>query len=174
MIRKAREEDIDRIEEIYERILLQQDMGKASVGWIRGIYPTRKTAEDSLRAGDLFVLEDGGVVVAAAKINQEQVPAYQGAAWSNPDAPDDQVMVLHTLVVDPAFSGKGYGSQFVKYYEEYALEQGCPCLRMDTNARNETARRLYGRLGYREAGIVPCVFNGIPDVQLVCLEKILE
>jgi len=30
---------------------------------------------------------------------------------------------------------------------------------------------LYKRLGYREAGIVPCVFNGIPDVMLVCLEK---
>ena len=42
---------------------------------------------------------------------------------------------------------------------------------MDTNAKNAAARRLYSRLGYREAGIVPCVFNGIPDVRLVCLEK---
>lgn len=44
---------------------------------------------------------------------------------------------------------------------------------MDTNARNAAARRLYAGLGYWEAGIVPCVFNGIPDVQLVCLEKYL-
>ena len=42
---------------------------------------------------------------------------------------------------------------------------------MDTNARNKTARKLYAGLGYWEAGIMPCVFNGIPDVQLVCLEK---
>lgn len=26
-------------------------------------------------------------------------------------------------------------------------------------------------LGWREAGIVPCSFNGLPGVQLVCLEK---
>lgn len=174
MIRKARAEDMDRIEEIYERILAKQDTGEAYTGWIRGVYPTQRTAEDSLRAGDLFVMEDGGRIVAAARINQEQVPAYQEAAWSDPGLPGEQVMVLHTLVVDPGFSGKGYGSQFVKYYEAYALEQGCSCLRMDTNAGNGAARRLYARLGYREAGIVPCEFNGIPNVQLVCLEKTLK
>lgn len=58
-------------------------------------------------------------------------------------------------------------------YEQYALDHGCPCLRMDTNARNTAARKLYARLGYWEAGIVPCNFNGIPGVQLVCLEKVL-
>ena len=35
---------------------------------------------------------------------------------------------------------------------------------MDTNEKNAAARRLYARLGYREAGIVPCVFNGIKGV----------
>lgn len=42
---------------------------------------------------------------------------------------------------------------------------------MDTNAKNATARRMYQKLGYKETDIVPCVFNGIPDVMLVCLEK---
>lgn len=42
---------------------------------------------------------------------------------------------------------------------------------MDTNAKNLRARAMYAALGYREAGIVPCVFNGIPDVMLVHLEK---
>ena len=42
---------------------------------------------------------------------------------------------------------------------------------MDTNARNEAARAMYRKLGYREIGIVPTVFNGIEGVQLVLLEK---
>ena len=83
-------------------------------------------------------------------------------------------MVLHTLVVDPTLAGKGYGSRFVRFYEQYAAENDCLYLRMDTNARNQAARRLYRHLGYREAGIVPCEFNGIPGVQLVCLEKTLR
>ena len=35
-------------------------------------------------------------------------------------------------------------------------------------ARIET---IYIYIHDEEVGIVPCVFNGIPDVQLVCLEK---
>lgn len=42
---------------------------------------------------------------------------------------------------------------------------------MDTNAKNLRARAMYAALGYRETDIVPCVFNGIPDVMLVHLEK---
>ena len=80
-------------------------------------------------------------------------------------------MVLHTLVVRPDLAGRGYGRQFVAFYEQYARERGCPCLRLDTNERNAAARRLYAKLGYREAGIIPCVFNGIGGVNLVCLEK---
>ena len=35
-------------------------------------------------------------------------------------------------------------------------------------ARIET---IYNHIHDEEVGIVPCVFNGIPDAQLVCLEK---
>ena len=107
-------------------------------------------------------------------INQVQVPEYADADWRYKDIPDEQVMVLHTLVVDPDTSGKGYGTAFVDYYEKYALEHNCPYLRMDTNERNAAARRLYKKLGYWEADIVSCVFNGIEGVQLVCLEKKLS
>lgn len=170
-IRKAVLEDLPRVTAIYDRILTEEEQGRAVIGWIRGVYPTRQTALDALEAGTLYVLERDGVVAAAAKIDQNQVPEYADAPWRYPDAPPEQVMVLHTLVVDPAFAGRGCGKRFVAFYEEHARTRGCPCLRMDTNAKNVAARRLYAGLGYREAGIVPCVFNGIPDVRLVCLEK---
>lgn len=113
---------------------------------------------------------DGGQVAAAAIINRIQVPVYAEVGWLYHAGPDE-VMVLHTLVVDPLMAGRGYGTAFVAYYESYAKNNGCPVLRMDTNEKNAAARRLYARLGYREAGIVPCVFNGIKGVGLVCLEK---
>ena len=173
-IRKAVPADIPQVAAIYDRILTEEENGLAVIGWVRGVYPTRATAQEALGAGELFVLERDGTVAAAARINQEQVPEYAGARWACPDAPPEKVMVLHTLVVDPSRAGKGCGTAFVKFYEDYALERGCPCLRMDTNERNTAARTLYARLGYREAGVVPCNFNGIPGVRLVCLEKILK
>lgn len=173
-IRKALKTDIDGVVSIYEKILDKEEKGEVSVGWIRGIYPTKATAEDALNNDELFVMEDNKKIVAAAKINKIQVPEYKNADWNEKDAPDDKIMVLHTLVVDPTVSGKGYGTKFVNFYEEYALKNGCHYLRMDTNEKNTSARRLYGKLGYTETGIVPCNFNGIEGVGLVCLEKTLK
>ncbi len=170
MIRKAVKEDIPSIVKIYDAIHTDEEKGKVTIGWLRGVYPTEQTALDALAKGTLFVCEEDGAIVAAAKIDQTQVPEYADCAWEY-DAPEDQIMVLHTLVVDPAGSRKGCGKAFVKFYEEYALSHGCPYLRMDTNQRNVIARKMYAKLGYKEPDIVSCVFNGIPGVRLVCLEK---
>lgn len=170
MFRKATEQDIGRINEIYQEIHTEEESGRTTIGWVRSIYPVRKTAEASVKAGDMFVQEENGTIVAAAKINQEQVPEYADAAWQY-EVPGEQVMVLHTLVVSPKENGHGYGTKFVAFYENYALEHGCRYLRMDTNEKNRAARSLYKKLGYSEVSIVPCVFNGIEGVRLVCLEK---
>lgn len=173
MIRKATLGDVDAIESIYNAILDQEEAGAVSTGWKRGVYPTRQTAVDAIQdAGDMYVIEadDGSGVVAAARINQEQVPEYADAHWGF-DVPAGQIMSLHTLVVRPQASGRGYGKYFMAFYEQLAVKSGCTCLRMDTNAKNNRARALYKKLGFTEADIVPCVFNGIDGVSLVCLEK---
>ena len=171
MIRKGIEQDIPHIAAIYENIHDNEECGKSTVGWIRGVYPTADTARAALDTDDLFVMEEDGAVVAAARINRIQVPVYADVPWRYPDVPDEQVMVLHTLVVDPTVKGKGYGTAFVAFYEQLARETDRPYLRIDTNARNTPARALYAWLGYTEAGIVAGTFNGIPGVELVCLEK---
>lgn len=173
MIRKAVKNDLAQIVNIYDKILELEEKGKANIGWKRNIYPTEKTARDALIKNELFVLEEDGRILAAAKINQEQVPEYVYCHWTY-DAPDSEVMVIHTLVVDPDFSGHGIGSKFIRFYEELALKCGCHYLRMDTNQINTAARALYKKLGYSEIGVVPCAFNGISGVQLVCLEKKLD
>ena len=170
MFRRAEARDIDAIAAIYDEIHSEEEAGRMRIGWDRAVYPTRATAEAALRAKDLYVAERDGRVIAAARINQEQVPEYANAAWAV-DAPPDRVLVLHTLVVSPREAGRGCGSAFVRFYEECARQRGCPFLRMDTNEINAVARSLYRKLGYREADIVDCCFNGIPGVRLVCLEK---
>ncbi len=171
-IRKALESDIDSIEAIYERIHDVEEQGLSTVGWIRGVYPTRSTAEEALARGDLFVMVDNDKVVAVAVINQIQVSEYANATWKH-DATNEEVMVLHGLAVDPLEKGRGLGRAFVAFYEDYAKQNGCSALRMDTNVKNSRARKLYQSLGYEEVGVVLCVFNGILDVELVCLEKYL-
>ena len=172
MIRKATEGDIPAVAAIYEKLHTEEENGRATIGWIRGVYPTEETARQALARDDLFVQEEGGHIVGAAIINKTQVDAYDGGQWTLA-AEVNEVMVLHTLVIDPDAAGRGYGKRFVAFYEDYARERGCKVLRMDTNCRNARARAMYQALGYREAGIVPTTFNGIEGVQLVLLEKAL-
>lgn len=171
MIRKAEKCDIPQIAEIYNKLHTMEEEGKTSIGWVRNIYPTEETAAEAIKSGDMYVLEKENKICAAARINKIQVPEYANASWKYKDVSDDDIMVLHTLVVDPSCSGKGYGTSFVKFYENYATGNNCHHLRMDTNFINMAARKLYAKLGYWEADVVPCMFNGISNVRLVCLEK---
>ena len=172
MIRKAVDSDLDAVVAIYNEILQLQENGAITVGWNRGVYPTRATAEDALRRNDLFVMEKDGVILGSAIINQLQVDVYAKAKWRHAvDA--EKIWVLHTLTISPKASGLGLGKQFIDFYESYALDHGCCALRMDTNERNLVARKMYKKLNYEEVDIVPTVFNDIPDVNLVLLEKYL-
>ena len=155
MFRKATAADLNAIENIYNKIHEAEERGAFTTGWISRVYPVRATAEAALGRDDLYVLEEDGTT---------------GAPWEF-EAEDSEVCVFHTLTVDPDLRGKGIGTRFMAFYEQTAREMGCPELRIDTNARNTNARALYKKLGYKEIDIVPTVFNGIPGVNLVLLEK---
>ncbi len=173
-IRKAEEKDLNYIEEIYSDIHTAEELGQVNIGWNRDVYPTRATAELALGRDDLFVgLDDEENIVGVAIINQQQVDVYYEGDWRY-EAKDSEVMVLHTLVISPKYAGRGYGSEFVRFYEDYALAHNCLYLRMDTNEINTNARNLYKKLGYEERGICPCTFNGLKGVNLVLLEKTLQ
>lgn len=173
LVRKANENDIKSVAEIYSEVITAAENGKLTVGWKRGIYPTEKTAKMALKRDDLFVAEDNGSIIGTAIINQIQVDTYKDAAWQYP-AKDSEVMVLHTLAISPRASGNGCGKNFVAFYENLAKQNGCKYLRMDTNQKNRIARAMYSKLGYKEIGVIPCVFNGIEGVNLVLLEKRLK
>ena len=170
MFRKATMDDLYRIEEIYNEIHTEEESGRAFVNWKREVYPTKQSAKKAIEAGDMFVEIDNGILVASARINQEQVAEYADVLWNFP-ANESEVMVLHTLAVSPKVKKRGYGMRFVEFYEKYSLENKCKYLRLDTWENNIIARSLYKKLGYNEAGTVISEFNGLSGFRLVCLEK---
>lgn len=172
MIRKAILSDIYRVAQIYEAIHEQEESGHYIIGWKSGVYPTEDTAQAALERDDLYVAEYNGEIYASAIINHIQLPEYDNIRWSI-QASDDEVLVLHTLVVDPCSPIKGTGTEFVSFYEEMAKQRKCKSLRMDTQTKNLNARTFYAKLGFREAGVVKCDFCGCGIVDLVLLEKIL-
>ena len=60
IIRKGTQADLASVEQLYNDIHTAEETGQQTIGWIRGVYPTRATAQAALDAKDLFVLEDAG------------------------------------------------------------------------------------------------------------------
>ena len=60
MIRKAEKKDIPAVSAIYDEIHDAEEKGVITVGWERGVYPTKATAENALICNELFVVEDNG------------------------------------------------------------------------------------------------------------------
>lgn len=170
IIRRAKVGDLDAIEKIYNKILLKEEEGEVTTGWELGIYPRRETAEAALKRNDIFVMEDEGSIVGSGVINKDQLDVYAKGKWKFATK-DSEVMVLHTLAIDPDKSGRGYGKRFVKFYEDYGRKSGCKYLRMDTNERNKPARSLYKKLGFDEIDCLSCIFNGLEGVNLILFER---
>ena len=49
MFRKASANDIDEITSLYMDVHTEEEAGRMSTGWIRSVYPTRKTVEDNMQ-----------------------------------------------------------------------------------------------------------------------------
>lgn len=169
-VRRAEQKDLEAVALIYEAVHDGIESGRLNTGWERGVYPTAKTSEAAFSRGELYVAEEQGKIIASAVINFRQDESYKQIVWEY-GYPADEILVMHTLAVDPAFARRGTGKAFVRFYEELAASRGCKALRIDTREQNREARALYKKCGFREAGTVLCEFNGIKGVRLVLLEK---
>jgi len=172
VFRKGTEADLDGAAKVYEAVFARQAAGVDYTNWLPGVYPVRATAEKALREDSFYVGEEDGRIGAAATFNHIQLPEYDQLEWEIP-AEGDEVFVIHTLCIDPAWSGRGAGAAFVTYAEEEGRRRGCRTMRFDTYEGNEPAKRLYTSLGYRTAGVVNCLFMDGRHKNLILFEKAL-
>lgn len=169
MIRKATEEDAPAIAESYDRLLCYEEQYGSHSNWVRGIYPTIKVAEKNIPLGTMIVIEENGEICASMVLNHEQAKAYEEVDWCYPGKGED-ILVIHTLCVPPDKASKGYGSQMVQYAKAQALTKGCTSVRIDTYVYNEPAKAFYQKHGFRIAGYIECLLEGVIPEKMVCLE----
>lgn len=173
VIRLALPEDLDGVEQGYDELLLHEEQNGSTTNWKRGLYPTRAFAENALREGTLYVLRENGGISASMVLNTEQAADYQKIDWKYP-AGEKEALVIHTLVIPPSQARRGLGQKMVAFALEQARAMGCASFRLDTSARNEPARRLYERCGFRYAGKAEVLHQGVIPGELIFLEHNLR
>jgi len=148
MIRKAAFDDIELIEDTYnEHFKYENEHGVFTV-FKKGIYPTGKYAEKAVSAGTLYVYEENGNIAGSIIVDKIQPAEYSEITWEHPFT-NDEVMVIHLLLVRPSMAGKGIASTLVRYAMELAKNNSCKALRLDTGSQNIPAVSLYKKLGFQ-------------------------
>lgn len=74
------------------------------------------------------------------------------AASTRGESPDDPAPCawIYDLFVKPAYRRQGVGSTLMAEAERFVRSQGARTVRLGIQARNEQARRLYARCGFRD------------------------
>lgn len=153
-VRKATRKDTDELEKLYDDL---NDYMASTVnypGWLKGIYPIRETAAEGIAQGSLFVAEDNGRIIGSIILNHIPEKAYDQVKWLI-DADDyNQIFVVRTLVVHPAYLRKQVGSTLMHFAVYHAMRSHIKSIRLDVSTGNTPAIDLYRKLGYQFIGTV--------------------
>jgi len=97
--------------------------------------PMTADYDKAVATHQMWVVEDGGVLVAALEL-----------------IPEKDVLLIENIAVDPARQGTGLGKRLLAFAEDEARRQGYPALRLYTNEKMTENIAIYTRCGYRKTG----------------------
>lgn len=139
--------DIAALARMYDDLNDFLAIGRNYPGWIKGIYPTIKDAENGFLEGNLFVAKRNNTIVGSIILNHHPEPAYSKVDWLT-DCDYSKIIVIHTLVVHPRCLSQGIGKRLMDFTLCHARETGMRSIRLDVYEENTPAVRLYETCGY--------------------------
>lgn len=128
-------------------------------------YPTRSIIENDLKKGILFVLRSNEEIIGAINISEEQETEYQTVSW---EFNNSKVLVIHRLVIDPKYQGKGYAKKLMDFAEKFANENNYSSIRLDAYSQNKRVINFYEKRKYFIRGNVNFPEREYP---FHCMEK---
>ncbi|MCI1225901.1 MAG: GNAT family N-acetyltransferase [Atopobiaceae bacterium] len=148
---KATSADLTSVRALYRDVIDQTPQLDQHARWKHGLYPTDALFASFIEDGSMYLLADGGTVVAAMAMSMGQEEDYHEVPWQV-DAADDEVAVIHLLAVRPSRQGQGLASRMIDEAVRLAQDEGKRAVRLDALATNTPAQRLYASKGFQPRG----------------------
>ena len=105
------------------------DMRQAGIDQWDDIYPADATILADAREGTLYLASlDAEHLVGALVINEYQNPEFSEVSWTIDGA---RVAVVHRVMVDPRYQGRGIARELMRFAETRAGELGYGAIRLD-------------------------------------------
>ncbi len=152
-IRKCSEEDIVRVGQFYDEVILWLNHHVNYPRWIYKVYPGENSVRTMVKTGSQYICQDRESILAAFALNTEPQGNYQKGNWSQ-TLGDGSYMVLHALAIDPQKQRQGIGTEIIQFCIDKARSGNYKAIRVDIVPTNDPARRLFEKNGFVYAGDV--------------------
>lgn len=125
-------------------------------------YPSTEIIEDDIKNKALYVLEDGGRIIASISLLEEEPESVKDLEWEK-----ERSCFLVRLCVAPGYQGKGIGEQVMKRISLVAKKKGFKATHHLAAEVNKAANRLYKRMGYKDLGSIHIYDTGFIAYQMI-------
>ena len=147
--------DLERIVSFYKNTIKNTSTMNEYGRWVFGLHPTYEMIKDYVDNESMFLLEEHGVIIAAAAVTLSQDVDYHSISWTK-DLNDNDVAVVHILCVAPEMQNSGIGREMMQFIIRFCTEERKSAIRLDALCCNIPAQRLYESLGFRKCGERNC------------------
>jgi len=162
-IEKGKLSEINQLFQIY--LNGKNDLEKNGIYQWTNNYPTLSIIESDLKKDVLFVLKNDKEIIGAINISEEQEPEYETINW---EFDNSKILVIHRLVIDPKYQGKGYARKLMDFAEKFANENNYFSIRLDAYSQNKRVIDFYKKRKYFIRGNVNFPEREFP---FHCMEK---
>ena len=138
IIRVAREGDIPRIVELYDRLVLDSSETERQKQCNDEVYRRAFNEIGSDPRHHLLVSEYDGKVVGTLVFVLVPNLSHRASPWA----------VVENVIVDPAYQGRGFGKKMMEHVIEMAKEAGCYKISLTSNLKRHVAHNMYRSLGF--------------------------
>lgn len=152
----AVESDWEEILGLYRSLI-----GRDGCTW-NADYPTAEDVREDIRKQSLYIIRDGGAVIAAAAAGEDEDLA--GISGFRPAI--RRPCVLSRIAVDSACQNRGIAKELIRHIEREAVRRGFDGIHLIVSKTNFHAKAVYDRMGYACCG--ECTAFGL---EWYCYEK---
>ena len=151
-IKKAREQDIDAVAELYAAACDYLKDKPFNPTGRRDIFPARENAEEYIAEGALYTAGEGDTITGAVALNAHPSAERTGEEDTLPMNAQKDVFYVHLVAVHPAHLRKGISGKLLDRAAREASAQGGRVLRLYVWTENTPAIRAYEKSGFARMG----------------------
>ncbi|QXP80519.1 MULTISPECIES: GNAT family N-acetyltransferase [Winogradskyella] len=110
-------------------------------------YPNAAAFAKDVEREELYVLKINNNILGCIVISKLMDSEYVPVKWLTNNVHN---VYIHRLAVHPKHQGLGYAQNLMDFAEEFATENNCSSIRLDTFSQNKRNQKFYELRGYKK------------------------